>query len=249
VNGAGHLYGTTYRNQGNYKGLLFSLVQMSLQNWQEVVLHPFGNGSDGYGASGKVIFDFVGNIYGTTYSGGVAGLGTVFKISRNQEPSGANETILYNFLGGNDARNPYAGLVFDSAGNLYGTTEQGGPSGYGTVFKLEQRADGSWSESVLYAFTGHRDGGTPDAGLAFDHAGNLYGTTISGGSASRGTVFKLTPSGLGQWTETVLHSFTGSDGIYPYNLGSLVVDSAGNIFGTTVDGGQYSEGVAFEITP
>ena len=160
-----------------------------------------------------------------------------------------NETILYSFAGSPDGAHPYAGLLWDSAGNLYGTTEQGGTHAAGTVFMLAPNPDGRWTESVLYTFTGQNDGANPDAGLAFDSSGNLYGTTTGGGAGSRGTVFKLSRSVGGQWTETVLHSFDLQDGSDPSNLGSLVVDAAGNLYGTTIDGGQYGLGVVFEVSP
>jgi uncharacterized repeat protein (TIGR03803 family) len=249
VAGIGRLYGSTYRYNGNYTGAVFSLAQPSVRNWVENVVHLYGNGSDGGGPVGKVIFDAAGNMYGTTYEGGLSGNGTVYKLSANADGSGWNETILYSFAGSPDGAHPYAGLLWDSAGNLYGTTEQGGTHAAGTVFMLAPNPDGRWIESVLYTFTGQNDGANPDAGLAFDSSGNLYGTTTGGGAGSRGTVFKLSRSVGGQWTETVLHSFDLQDGSDPSNLGSLVVDAAGNLYGTTIDGGQYGLGVVFEVSP
>jgi uncharacterized repeat protein (TIGR03803 family) len=188
VGGVGRLYGTTYRDRGNYQGLVFDLAQVSALNWSQNVLHHFGSGNDGYGASGELIFDATGNIYGTTYSGGLVGNGTVFKLSANADGAW-NETILYSFLGSPDGAHPYAGLIFDSVGNLYGTTEQGGSTGEGTAFQLTPNSDGSWTESVLHSFGNGNDGDAPDAGLASDRAGNLYGTTTSGGgSGFEGTV-------------------------------------------------------------
>lgn len=249
VSGVGRVYGTTYRHNGNYRGLVFDLAQVSALNWKQNVLYAFGSGSDGYGSSGELIFDASGNIYGTTYSGGLLGNGTVFKLSANAD-GGWNETILYSFRGSPDGAHPYAGVIFDSAGNLYGTTEQGGSTGEGTAFQLIPNSDGSWTESVLHSFGSGNDGGFPDAGLTFDQASNLYGTTPSGGGFGfEGTVFKLTPGSQGHWTETVLHAFSGQDGIVPYNDGRLLVDGAGNIYGTAASGGQYGGGTAFEITP
>ena len=145
-------------------------------------------------------------------------MGTVFKLTPNGSGSWT-ETILYSFTGppsgGSDGANPEAGLVFDAAGNLYGTTQFGGPTGTGTVFKLTPSVDGTWNESLLYAFNG-ADGAHPACVPSFDRAGNLYGTTDMGGAYDYGTVFKLTPSFAGQWTETVLHAFSGgADGGYP----------------------------------
>src|SRR5256885_15917604 len=145
-------------------------------------------------------------------------------------------TVLYSFTGTPDASNSFAGLIHGGAGNLYGTTDSGGAFGYGSVFKL----DGMGKETVLYSFTGGADGGHPQANLARDAAGNLYGTTLSGGASGLGTVFKL--SGTGQ--ETVLHSFTGgSDGGNPE--AAVILDSAGNLYGTTLNGGTSNKGTVF----
>jgi uncharacterized repeat protein (TIGR03803 family) len=202
-------------------------------------LHSFGQGSDGRSPVAGLIFDASGNLYGTTLGGGANEKGTVFKLS----PSGS-ETVLYSFTGGSDGGAPYAGLIFDSSGNLYGTTSDGGnpadcdSSGCGTVFKLTP----SGSETVLHSFTGGSDGGDPYAGLIFDASGNVYGTTESGFSS--GTVFKVTPSG----SETVLHKFAGgSDGGNPG--AGLIADASGNLYGTTGDGGADGYGTVFKVTP
>jgi uncharacterized repeat protein (TIGR03803 family) len=153
------------------------------------------------------------------------------------------ETVLYSFAGGPDGANPQATLVMDTEGRLYGTTTFGGAFGSGTVFMVE----GEGRETVLYSFSGGTDGGLPVAGVVRDSAGNLYGTTLQGGSAPNrsGTVFKVTPSGQ----ETVLHSFTaGEDGGFPQD-GGLSEDAAGNLYGTTEIGGAYGPGVAFRIHP
>lgn len=249
VNGVGRVYGTTYRNRGNYHGLLFTLAGVSALKWSESVPHQFGSGDDGYDPAGTLVFDADGNIYGTTYEGGLYGAGTVYKLTPSA--SGWNETILYSFQDNPDGAHPYAGVIFDAAGNLYGTTEQGGTGRGGTVFKLAPNPDGSWTESVLHSFAVEgSDGYSPDAGLTFDQAGNLYGTTTAGGrDGGRGTVFKLTPSSGGQWVETILHAFSGPDGAIPYNLGRLVIDADGNLYGTASNGGQYGVGVVFEVTP
>ncbi len=159
---------------------------------------------------------------------------------------------LYNFTGGTDGSQPYAGLVFDQAGNLYGTTLYGGGStscymvhkivGCGVVFKLAPNADGTWNESVLYRFTGGADGAFPEAGVIFDVAGNLYGTTSENfsGSSYGGTVFKLTPNADGSWTESTLYNFCSltycADGAVP--TAGLIFDTAGNLYGTTTRGGN-----------
>jgi uncharacterized repeat protein (TIGR03803 family) len=199
------------------------------------VLWNFTGAGDGGNPNGGVIRDAIGFTYGTTSSGGF-GYGTVFKLN----PSGTLN-VLYSFSGGADGADPYGGLVRDAAGNLYGTTPSGGNftsacnfggnDGCGVVFKV--RPDGI--ESVLYAFTRTGgDGAFPTAGLVLDGAGNLYGTTQSGGGAfDAGTVFRVDKNGR----EKVLHSFTGTRGDGARPLAGLVRDAAGNLYGTTVNGG------------
>jgi uncharacterized repeat protein (TIGR03803 family) len=149
--------------------------------------------------------DKVGNLYGTTTAGGASGGGTVFKMTGK-----GKEAALYSFLGGADGADPEAGLVMDATGNLYGTTTSGGSNGKGTVFKLAipKKTGREWKEKILYSFGKGTDGATPVAGVSFDAAGNLYGTTSAGGTYGYGTVFQLTPSRSG-WTENILHNFQG----------------------------------------
>jgi uncharacterized repeat protein (TIGR03803 family) len=160
------------------------------------------------------------------------------------------EKVLYSFRGGSDGTNPSTGLVADGAGNLYGTTTDGGTGacsgGCGTVFELKPAA-GGWTESVIYNFQAGNDGAAPSACLIFDRAGNLYGTTISGGPAFDGTVFQLTPAQGGEWNESVLHGFSDHDGAYPVDR--LIVDQSGNLYGTTVFGGRFHGGTAFRLSP
>ena len=164
------------------------------------------------------------------------------------------EKVLYRFQGGSDGSAPFAGLVADPAGNLYGTTADGGNSacgsGCGTVFKLSHNSNGTWTETQLYSFKAGNDGAIPEAGVIFDSAGNLYGTTIHGGPSNDGTVFRLTPpTKPGRvWTETVLYDFVGNrDG--EYCLGSLTFDTAGNLYGAAVFGGIYGGGTVFQLVP
>ena len=160
----------------------------------------------------------------------------------------SSEKVLYSFTNGADGGDPVAGLVFDGAGNLYGTTHYGGTSDYGTVFELTPGGGGKWTESVLFSFTGGKDGGEPNAGLIFDAAGNLYGTTYLGGTHGHGTAFMLSPKGGGKWAEKVLHSFSGGkDGGRP--SAGLIFDAAGNLYGTTAEGGKYEYGAAFMLVP
>jgi len=165
----------------------------------------------------------------------------------------SSEHVLYSFSNdGTDGFTPYSSLIFDASGNLYGTTVLGGTYGCGTVFELSPSGQ-SWTETVIYSFQSNgKDGCQPYAGLIFDQAGNLYGTTYVGGNAGQGTVFELSPSGNGQWQEKVLQAFAGSRGAYP--AAGLTFDSAGNLYGTTVEGGTGSNctagcGVVFELTP
>jgi len=242
----GHLYGTTYAGGANNDGLVFQLVPRANGQWADHLLYDFASGSDGNAPSGSLAFDPKGNIYGTTYVGGPHLAGTVFEISKSNGT--AREQILYTFQGlgfgsGPDGTNPTAGMVFDSAGNLYGTTSYGGESGVGTVFELSPDGNGTWTESVIYTFTDGLDGGHP-GGLLIDQAGKLYGATS--GHNTLGSVYKLVRSG-GQWIFTVLHDFAGPDGASPQ--GSLVMDQAGNLYGTTAFGGENDNGVVFEVMP
>jgi uncharacterized repeat protein (TIGR03803 family) len=215
------------------------------------VLHKF-SGADGSSPVGGLIFDAAGNLYGTTANGGTftGETGVVFKLQPNQDGTWT-ESVLYNFTGASDGGFSFAGLTFDAAGNLYGTTLGGGTHGYGVVFKLTPSASGTWTESVLHSFTGGSDGGLPWGGVIFDTAGNLYGTANDRGNPACtfgcGVVFKLIPTPKG-WTETVLHSFAG---VGKYPEASVIFDPAGNIYGTTSNDPTTTSpfGVVFEITP
>ena len=161
----------------------------------------------------------------------------------------AQETILHNFVGGNDGGEPFGSLIFDASGSIYGTTQRGGITNGGTVFKLTP-SGGRWTERVLHTFeTNGNDGQSPIGNLFFDPAGNLYGVTNEGGAHHLGTVFRLTPQTGGKWKENVLHSFGSSakDGTFPY--GSLIMDAAGNLYGTAARGGTRGNGIVFELTP
>ncbi len=249
---AGRLYGTASEGGPYTDGVVFDLGPLTVFNWYEIVAHAFGAPGDGALPYSSLIFDANGNAYGTTDQGGVSNAGTVFKLAPNRLTFGSTETVLYSFTGricgqSPDGAGPVAGVTFDSAGNLYGTTECGGAYGRGTVFKLTRNSGGTWTESVIYAFQGGNDGANPIASVIFDGAGNLYGTTAYGGRLTDGTIFKLTPS-HDSWTETTLYTFSYSDGASP---GSVIFDGAGNLYGTTSSGGLYGPagGVAFEFTP
>jgi len=215
----------------------------------EQVLYAFTNQLDG-GYPTAVIGDSAGNLYGATAEGGTNGTGTVFELSPSVGGSWS-ETILFNFgpTGTRDGNQPVGALRFDTLSNLYGTTQYGGGGecqfGCGTIFELSPSA-GAWTEKVLYRFS-QGDGVNPCSQLAFDRAGNLYGTTRLGGIYDAGTVFELSPA-PGRWEQILLHSFAGgSDGEDPVHSG-LAIDSAGNLYGTTFYGGPNSAGTVFELS-
>jgi len=259
---AGDLYGTTFYG-GDFScvspfgcGVVFKLDATG----KETVLYTFTGGSEGATPFGGLVADNLGDVYGTTENGGAGGCnsecGVVFKVD-----SGGHETSLYLFTGPPDGAYPAGNLVRDQAGNLYGATIDGGIldqdscrdyDGCGTVFKVDKNG----TETVLYRFTGGSDGRAPVAGVIMDRQGNLYGTTIAGGSTAGscrdtggcGVVFKLDTTG----EQTVLHSFTkGKDGSTPRS--SLVMDAAGNLYGTAAYGGSGACpggcGVVFRIVP
>ncbi len=245
---AGNLYGTTEfggrLNNGRYFGTVFKL---SCKAGTMTVLYSFKGQADGGYPAGDLVRGAEGSLYGTTSGGYGTNNGTVFKVDAK-----GKETVLYRFTGGTDGSNPYAGLVRDRKGNLYGTTQYGGdlacyaPYGCGTVFKVDKKG----KFTVLHRFAGSAsDGQLPIGGLILDEKGNLYGTTYIGGaggcfdgtSYGCGILFKLD----GRGTETVLYSFTGgADGAYPV-AGRLVRDEAGNLYG--VNGG--GNGVVFKLSP
>jgi uncharacterized repeat protein (TIGR03803 family) len=227
---AGNLYGTTQWDGKLAWGTVFKVSPTGA----ETTLYTFMGMADGGNPEAGLVMDSAGNLYGTTYQGGevlacgqvAAGCGVVFKLD-----TAGKETPLYTFTGGTDGANPSAGLITDASGNFYGTTVYGGDYNNGTVFKI----DTTGKETVLHSFTGTTDGGNPKAGLVLDQVGNLYGTAQVGGTYLKGTAFKLGADG----EETVLHSFSGSpDGAYP--VAGLVMDTAGNFYGTTFQGGTAS---------
>ena len=217
----------------------------------ERVIYTFGDGNDGGFPQGGVIADPAGNFYGTTTSGGALHNGVVYELSPGAHGKRVTQTTLYAFAGGTDGSLPQAGLLRGAEGTLYGTTYSGGTPGAGVVFSLTPPAQGgsTWTEKVLWTFTGGNDGGDPSGALIGDAAGNLYGTTESGGTGVVGTVFELSPPAAGKkkWSETVLYNFTGNnDGGEPY--GRMLFGSDGNLYGTTAGYGQYNYGTVFQLT-
>jgi len=214
------------------------------------VIHNFSGGQDGANPYAGVTLDKAGNLYGTAYAGGI-GHGTVYQLKK--KPSGWIFNPLYSFPGGIDGANPLARVILGRNGTLYGTTYNGGTSGVGTVFNLKPSASACksalcpWTETVLYSFPSGAGGAYPEYGdLLFDQAGDIYGTAADGGYGGFGVVYELTPSGP-PWTENILYSFSGSDGEYPAN--GVIPDSAGNLYGTTYQGGLSGYGTVFELMP
>ena len=236
---AGNLYGATVNGGAYGQGTVFELVRNSSGGWTESVLYTFTAGADGREPEGGVVVDASGNVYGTTSLASTYNDGTVWELTPASGGGWAFNTI--HTFSGPDGAQPYSGLILDAAGNLYGTTSGGGTDGWGVVFELKPSSDGTWNEGVLHSFTGQQDQGVPMTSLVFDTAGNLYGTNI--GISAWGVVFELTPQVGGGWKTTVLHQFNG-DGEYP--RGALVVDSAGNLYGTTYQGGS-GNGIAYEL--
>ena len=218
------------------------------------VIHNFSGGQDGATPSAGLTMDKAGNFYGTTFSGGGKALGAIYRLKRSGSRWVADG--LYSFLGGaSDGAQPLARVIFGPDGSLYGTTSLGGPGqfcslGCGIVYQLRPPATFCrsvtcpWTETILHFFGAYPDGFFPTGELIFDEAGNLYGTTDLGG-VEAGIVYELTPSG-NDWTESILHSFSGQGGYEPY--GGLISDNAGNLYGTTQDGGLNYAGTVFRLT-
>jgi uncharacterized repeat protein (TIGR03803 family) len=265
LDAAGNLFGTTSSGGVDSLGDVFELTPTSSGGWKYSVIYNFGYPTTGgVTPAGTMVVDSAGNLYGSTVGGGAEGYGTIFELSPSSSGTWT-KTTLYSFLGSTGSR-PEGALIFDSAGNLYGTTQNGGDlacgygAGCGTVLELSPNGSGGWSESVLHSFTGaFGEGKYPwYAGVIFDSAGNLYGTTAGGGHNSQcdggcGVVYKLSPNGSGGWTETVIHSFTGSNGTPgaggAWPVYSLTADASGNLYGDTYWGGTAGEGVVFKMTP
>ena len=240
----GSLYGTTTYGGDFDEGTVFNLrppaaaCKSALCPWMETVLYSFQGFTDGVEPTfGDLVFDGVGNIYGTTPYGGQGDLGTVYELTPSN--GGWTETVLYRFQGGDDGATPYAGIVFDHAGNLWGTTGLAGSYNNGTVYQLVP-SDGGWTESVVYNFRGGSDGANPYDGLIVDQFDNFYGGTF-GANGTTVKVYELSPSN-GGWTFNTLYSFDNTNqGI----IGKLAMDAAGNLYGTVFSGVPE----VFRLTP
>jgi uncharacterized repeat protein (TIGR03803 family) len=271
---AGHLYGSTFLGGLAHCpifgtcGVVFELTPTTAGPWSETVLHRFTGGVDGASPNATPVLDAAGNLYGTAELGGRYNGGVVFELTPVSRDSRDEwrETVLHSFTGGKDGASPGAGVISDAEGNLYGTAGSGGSQvchgGCGVVFELSPRGNGLWEEKVLHTFTGGKDGAAPVGSPILDTAGNLDATASSGGNqlcnGGCGVVFRLTRTSSGVWKETVLHTFAGKNGAYPESSPSLTLDRVGNVYGTTIYGGNLNDcqsyyypgcGVVFEITP
>lgn len=233
--------------------ILATLTCLANVSWaaSESPIYSFTGGLDGANPASQLIFDVAGNAYGTTVTGGSANCGTVFKLA----PSGGGwqQSVLHSFDCFAGGKNPYGGVTMGAQGNLYGTTVAGGSNGIcsgdgcGIVFKLTH-SGGSWIESVVYSFHDSPDAAGPGGALVFDHSGNLWGTSPDGGAFAQGTIFELVFNN-GQWTERIIHDFTGGTDGAVGSLGPLLLDAFGNFYGVTEIGGANSAGTVFKLTP
>jgi uncharacterized repeat protein (TIGR03803 family) len=262
---AGNLYGTTSGGGANTNGTVFELSPVS-GGYEETILYSFKGKADGGRPFGGLVFDAHGNLYGTGFIGGENsgypcnpyGCGVVYELSPSTG-GGWTESVIHTFHGFPDGFGPVAVLTMDAAGNLYGTTNEGGivnsrqSIGGGVVFELSPSPSG-WKYKILHGFTDGLDGSSPYDGVTFDAVGNIYVAASFGGNLSYcsgagcGAVIKLSPTSSGPWTTALIHDFTGhADGQWPW--GGLLVDSAGNVYGTTQDGGSGGGGTVFEFSP
>jgi uncharacterized repeat protein (TIGR03803 family) len=242
----------TYYSYDYTCGTIFELSPNSTGGYTGTTLYEFSPGPiDGNLPEAGLVEDSSGNLYGTTYIGGGWLLGAVYELSPGHNGSWTS-SVLYSFSGTNgDGEYPLDNLVFDSSGNLYGTTEEGGTYGGGTVFELSPSSSSTWKETVLYSFDSKKpstDAYRPETGLAFDSEGNLYGATGSGGEYGCGAVFRLVPSST-SWSESLIYNFTGCSEYGAYSASGVIFDSHGNLYGTADFGGADGAGFVYELTP
>jgi uncharacterized repeat protein (TIGR03803 family) len=247
IDKVGNLYGTTTKGGPSNDGTVFELAVPKVTGgaWGEEVLHTFGEDKDGASPVAGVTLDASGNLYGTTAAGGTYGYGTVFQMTPSS--SGWKESVLHEFELQSDGGVPYAGLVLDSKGDLYGAATDGGAGGAnggGTVFELTH-ANGTWKFTVLYRLSGWGISGSWRNLLLV--SGKIYASTHCDGTHNAGTVYELTDSGT-TWTYKPLYILNGSsDGMF--SISNLVADSQGNLYGTTLEGGAHGSGIVFKVTP
>jgi uncharacterized repeat protein (TIGR03803 family) len=243
--GKGNFYGTTVSGGLHNGGTVFELSPNDNGGWNETLTYSFCSRggdkcSDGAAPYSSLIFDSLGNLYATASGGGAHGYGVVFELI--SAGGKWKEKVLYSFAGGTDGANPLAGLIMDTAGNLYGTTPNGGTetgTGTGTVFELSP-SGGGWTEQVIYDLNITTCGIRPNAaGLAMDHTGNIFGAVSS-------IAFELSPNGDGGWNPAVIHTFSGPpDGACA--VGTVVLSSTGNLYGATYSGGRKGNGVIYRL--
>jgi uncharacterized repeat protein (TIGR03803 family) len=245
----GNLYGTAVTGgSGNCEGGCGVVYKLSNAGgiWTQTVIHAFTGGDDGSGPGARVTVDGTGNVYGMAPTGGGHGLGTIYKIHQASNRAWTFG-VLHAFTGGTDGATGSAGRMILRDGRLYGAVTAGGRYGSGVVFELNPGGFGERDLKILYAFRGQPDGSFPYGALLFDQPGNIYGTTYYGGADGIGAVYKLSPQPVGEWAEEVLYSFQqGTDGNSP--ISNLVFDVAGNLYGTTSEGGLGS-GTIFKLSP
>ena len=244
----GNLYGSAVTGgSGSCEGgcgVVYKLTN-SGGTWTQSVIHAFTGGDDGSGPGARVTVDRSGNVYGMTPTGGAYGLGTIYKI--HQAGGAWDFRVIHAFTGGADGSSGSAGRMILRKGHLYGAATTGGNYGSGVVFELTPSGAGGWHFRTIYSFQGEPDGNFPYGALLFDRGGNIYGTTYYGGENGIGAVYELSPRPIGGWEERVLYSFQGgTDGNSP--ISNLVFDEAGNLYGTTSEGGLGS-GTIFKLSP
>jgi uncharacterized repeat protein (TIGR03803 family) len=251
---AGNLYGTTQQGGVNGDGTVFELSPSSA-GWTRTTLYSFNRNTD-YGLRGPLAFDSLGRIYGTTQQGGgnsacSNGCGTIYQLS---PPTSTVAWWTYRRVHAftdKDGFNPgWSTLISDAAGNMYGTAVQGGiSSGAGVVYEVSPTSTGAWKLTVLRSFTGGNDGNLPESGLVFDSSGNLWGTAETGGLYGFGTVYEMTPTGTGHWSLITQHSFSNSSGDGSHPQAGVLFDAAGNIYGSTTNGNTSGYGTVWELSP
>ena len=244
----GNLYGTAVTGgSGGCEGGCGVVYKLTQSNgaWNQTVIYAFTGGDDGSGPGARVTVDRSGNVYGMTPTGGTYGAGTIYKL----QPNAGSYTfqVIHTFTGGNDGSSGSAGRMLLEHGRLYGAATTGGMYGSGVVFQLTPTTVGEWDFRTLYSFHGQPDGSFPYGALLRASSGKIYGTTYYGGQNGIGAVYELSPRSVGEWNERMIYSFqTGSDGNSP--ISNLVSDAAGNLYGTTSEGG-LGIGTIFKLAP
>jgi uncharacterized repeat protein (TIGR03803 family) len=242
LDAAGNLYGTAVTGGGC--GVAYKLTK-SGGTWTQTVIHQFNGTDDGQGPGARLTLDDTGNIYGMAPTGGVNGMGTIYEMKPGRQGS-YHFKLLHAFAGADGIGGSAGALVFHN-GDLYGAATAGGAYGQGSIYRLTLNKKGRWKFNLLYSFEDEPDAGFPYGGLTFDGMGSIYGTTYYAGAHDLGCVYELSPH-RGGWNEKVLYSFSGgADGASP--IGNVNFDTAGNLYGTTSEGGVANEGVVFKLAP